>query len=948
MKAFNISNSCFDHSDKYKRFKKTTSSTKHFPEHNNNTNSQALLYETFRTSKMNQSLTSSLSNNPTKAGSTLPLPKNQSNTSININRFNPKMSLPSISKSMSKTYREPTIINLKYAGYNNTSLYAFRNTRNIKKVAVVPHQIKECIQTKEMPEDLYGEKIVDMIYSNMNNNDMHSKSERTNRRFGNGETETPWCLFDNVVDSVIGHCVEYRSKNNNVISRNVIQEFYEEEIQKVKNELCLDNTHVDDKDNDNDKSKHHHKYKHVNTKDDISSINEKPSELETSYDKIMLKTLNGMNDKITMNDIEYIKHKVKTHELGLYNNIIIPQLNNSDNKDKLSLLHEILFRNNRTTSISNIIKSVMTQRDTNNTKQRKIKQFRFTHNKSFIPYSERHNDDTLLSRNDSNDNHHTKLSPQKRSCLTKRNIQVHRLSHNQNKLEHSVFQDKTETNFKEFQKNSCKVTKNNSRNRLSQFHHNNNGSSSAFGASIQNDVSTKEETSITNITKRTHKAIAKQTHKLTTRTVENNLNNSKERNENSVIRKDNSSSTQIHRKATHKRSSIQVHRKTTHKRSSIQNDTTTIEQVNNNIVDPCSPCQGNELNIQPEQEQEEDNNISFNTGIHFDPNDINSNTKEIQFEHMNTLKQSPQPKRQSKTKSKSKLKPLQLRHYKTSYFPYLNKNLFLKQNTYQSFLFSRIAFSDLNQHHRSNTAKQPHKHHSKYNKLRLGLLNSTTFINDYLIYSPSQSSSMNTSPLSSFLSDQHTNTYNNNNILFKYSHSSNESNHMQIKLISTQQHKHSKGFFNVKPKSRFVNYRKRTVYGSTSVSSSSAVALNKRLRYDKCNSDNKLNEDEKEEESKDKGENVSQLQKFIEMINKAKNQGEDCYIKELTEYLDGQFAKTNAYKTKLHEDRINKFKFDLTHKLHIKHEVSQAVAKGIQFKDITTFYTKHLPYFKST
>lgn len=928
MKAFNISNSCFDQSDKYKPFKKTktsSSSSKHFLNHNYNSIYQAFLYETSRTSKMNQSITSSLSNNPTKAGSTLPIPKHQSNTSLNIYRYNPKMSLPSITKSMSRTQREPTIITLKYSGNNNynTSLYAFRNIRNIKKVAVAPHQIKERIQTKEMPEDFYGEKVVDIIYSNINsNNVVHSKSERVNKRFdsGSGSNEMNWCLFEHVIGNVIEHCVEYRSKHNNVISKNVIKEFYEEEIQKVKNELRFNNnTSSSTYDNDNDK----HHYKYTNTKDDnISSINERPSELETSYDKIMLKTLNVMNNKITMNDIEYIKHKVKTQQLGVYNNIIIPQWNNSNNqdknKDKQSLLHEILFHNGGgTADISKIITSIMTRHNTQNPRK-----LRFTHNKVFIPYSERHND-----------NGDTKVSAQEHVGITKRDdIQIQQVFRNRNTVEHSVSQD----SIKECQKNSDKITKknNNSRNYLSQFR-NNNSINSVFGVSNQHEVSTKEETSITNNAKQTYKPIA--------RTIEdNNINNSKLiRNENSVIHKDNNSSIQIHKRTTHKRLSTQAHRTKT------QNDITKIQQpYNNNNGNPCSSL-SQDLNIQYEhKQQKEENIISFtNTNIKATPRNINK----VNNEHKNT------PIHSVKSKPKPKLKPLQLRHYKTSYFPYLKKNLFLKQNIYQSVLFLRIALSHLNKHRRSNTAKHPNKHQCKYKKLRLGLLNSTTFNNDYLIYSPSQSlssSSINASSLSSLLSDQHSNTnnsYNKANSLFKPSNSPNEPHRrMQVKFISTQQRKPSQSFFNIKPKSRFVNYRKKA-YGSNSstlMSSFSAIALNKhshRMNYN----NNDINE-EYEEVSKDKTESVSQLQKFIEMIKKAKTQGEDCYIKELTDYLDNQFEKTDIYATKLHEDRINKFKFDLTHKLRVNHEVSQELSKGIQFKDTTTFYTKHLPQFKST
>ena len=980
MKAFNISNSCFDQSDKYKPFKKTTSSSKRFPEHYYNNISQTLLYETSRTSKMNQSITSSISNNPTKAGSTLPIPKHQSITSLNIYRYNPKMSLPSITKSMSRTQREPTIITLKYSGRNNnnTSLYAFRNIRNIKKVAVAPHQIKECIQTKEMPEDLYGEKIVDMIYSNINssnsNNVMDSKSERVNKRFNSGDIVMNWCLFEHVIGNVIEHCVEYRSKNNNVISRNVIKEFYEEEIQKVKNELHFNNTlsYVDD-DNDKERSDYNCKYKCTNTKenDNISSINERPSELETSYDKIMLKTLNVVNAKITMNDIEYIKHKVKTQQRGVYNNIIIPQWNNSNSnndqdKDKHSLLHEILFHNGGTADISKIITSIMTRHNTHN--PRKLKQFRFTHNKALIPHSERH---TVWSRNDNDDNGNgdTKVNAhQERSSITKRDIQVQQVTRNRNTVEHSVSQDNNiTTNFKEFQKSSGKIIKNNSRNHLSQFRINNNNhnsNNSVFGVSNQNEVSTKEETSITNNAKQPYKPIAM--------TIEENMNNSKERNEYSVIRKDNNSSMQIHRRTTHKRLSTQIRRNTTHKRTLTQNDITKIQQPHNNNGNPCSSGQAQYndiINIQHEPEQEkEESIISFSANIKVSPSNINSKTNKVNNEHKNTpihsgkSKQKPQSKTkikqqikpQQKSKLKPKLKPLQLRHYKTSYFPYLKKNLFLKQNTYQSFLFSRIALSHLNKHRRSNTAKPPHKHQSKYKRLRLGLLNSTTFNNDYLIYSPSQSSSsssINASSLSSLLSDQHSNTnsYNKANSLFKPSNSPNEPHHrMQIKFIPTQQRKPSQSFFNMKPKSRFVNYRKRAYGSRTSMSSSSAIALNKHSHRRNYNNNNDDVQEEGEEVSKNKTENVSQLQKFIEMIKKAKTQGEDCYIKELTDYLDNQFEKTDIYTTKLHEDRINKFKFDLTHKLRVNQEVSQELSKGIQFKDTTTFYTKHLPHFKST
>jgi hypothetical protein len=650
---------------------------------------------------MNQSITSSLSNNPTKAGSTLPIPKHQSITSLNIYRYNPKMSLPSITKSMSRTQREPTIITLKYSGHNNynTSLYAFRNIRNIKKVAVAPHQIKERIQTKEMPEDFYGEKVVDIIYSNINsNNVVHSKSERVNKRFDSG-SEMNWCLFEHVIGNVIEHCVEYRSKHNNVISKNVIKEFYEEEIQKVKNELRFNNNTLSSTyDNDNDK--HHCKYKCTTTKDDnISSINERPSELETSYDKIMLKTLNVVNNKITMNDIEYIKHKVKTQQLGVYNNIIIPQWNNSNNqdkdKDKQSLLHEILFHNGGgTADISKIITSIMTRHNTQNPRK-----LRFTHNKVFIPYSERHND-----------NGDTKVSAQEHVGITKRDdIQIQQVFRNRNTVEHSVSQD----SIKEFQKNSDKITKknNNSRNYLSQFRKS-NSINSVFGVSNQHEVSTKEETSITNNAKQTYKPII-------ARTIEdNNINNSKLiRNENSAIHKDNNSSTQIHRRTTHKRLSTQTRRKTT------QNDITKIQQLhnNNNNGNPCSSLG----QYEPEQEKEE-NIISFiNTNINATPRNINKVNNEHKNTPIHSAKSKSNPKPQSKTKLKQqiqpqqkskpkpKLKPLQLRHYKTSYFPYLKKNLFLKQNIYQSSLFSLLALSHLNKSRRSNTAKHPHKHKSK-------------------------------------------------------------------------------------------------------------------------------------------------------------------------------------------------------------------------------------------
>ena len=78
----------------------------------------------------------------------------------------------------------------------------------------------------------------------------------------------------------------------------------------------------------------------------------------------------------------------------------------------------------------------------------------------------------------------------------------------------------------------------------------------------------------------------------------------------------------------------------------------------------------------------------------------------------------------------------------------------------------------------------------------------------------------------------------------------------------------------------------------------------------------------------------------MEMINKAKNQGTEVYIKELTEFFDGEFVSSDIYKAKILEERMNKFKADLRSKLDMKKEMTDNIMKGIQFKDVCLFQNK--------
>jgi hypothetical protein len=87
---------------------------------------------------------------------------------------------------------------------------------------------------------------------------------------------------------------------------------------------------------------------------------------------------------------------------------------------------------------------------------------------------------------------------------------------------------------------------------------------------------------------------------------------------------------------------------------------------------------------------------------------------------------------------------------------------------------------------------------------------------------------------------------------------------------------------------------------------------------------------------------ISRLQHFMEMVKRAKEQGTDCYIKELTDFLDGEFVKTDIYKSKLIEERINKFKEDFRLKLDQRKTFSNKIFKGLMFEDTTVFTNKNL------
>ena len=277
------------------------------------------------------------------------------------------------------------------------------------------------------------------------------------------------------------------------------------------------------------------------------------------------------------------------------------------------------------------------------------------------------------------------------------------------------------------------------------------------------------------------------------------------------------------------------------------------------------------------------------------------------------------------------IKPIQLLHSKTSYHLYIYKNDFLKQITYQSILFKQIHLDAHSHLQRYNSTKQV----QKYKKFRSHLVKTGVFPNDYLNYfftKSSNDSSLNSSLISPI---NRYDEYRRNLLFNNYrSPSAEGAIMMQLRKVTNKKSKIVKDYFNMKPLSKFINHNR---FRSNHISSNRFIRNIKSRVKDINNqnncTDDKINIDQETQEESQ----ISQLQQFMEMVKRAKEKGTDFYIKELTEFLDGEFAKTDIYKSKVIEERINKFKEDFRLKLDQRKTFSKTIFKGFSFEDTTIF-----------
>ena len=985
MKLLSINNSCYSSIDnKYNKRSKPAvhSVSQQKPTINNNNKSTET--QCVVSSVLNSAMsTQNVSRIPTNAFSTLS-PKNQSASSFT--------SLPSLLTPTSS--HQPASVSLRYNGYNHDTKIVFGNNvinpLNKKRIQLSPHQIKYNLTTKQMPEDVYGKKIVDVIYKVVNSK---NESDKGKCRL-NCEIKTKYMsLYEKVMSSVMKHCVEFRNKNNVEIGRAVIEGLYDEEIKKMKcntgeysgnvyssngnsihNTINTNNYFFYETDGTSIATSSVYEGGCVNDKGNvcgnISLINEKSAELETSsYDNKGKAALNKnsstsmqvddkveQNGKCKLSEIQRIKERMKLFKNGrdMYNdlNSFVFGLNTTRNTmnmkhndvssehEKQLILHNILFKkeqkvalnrnDNNNNSHSNkihshynsLIMSGITNDEVNHiTTINKSKSVvfingnsnnnsnAFTENQTKeLSTKERHNNSTIQHSGNVANNEGLLVVTQE-----VQNINVHNKDEKLFKNEQSNNSNTNVKKYLDINNNTRSVGKFKRKNygknntKLKEYNNwvahnrNDNGFLNEYysenvllGMSNQHDQSTKEETNAAffNIKKNEDKPM-KRNDIIKNKIVSDSTSNNKANDIN------------------HSKSKNKSKHNTTNKNKGHKKEISL--QINNQFLKNDNSLNKTLQKFTASNKQEStDENIrkSFYRNPTIKKTQTNTNTKPIK----------PKPKR---SKISSRIKPIQLRHCKTAYYSFINKNLLLKQITYKSSLPIQIQLSHTNikQGKRALSAKHPVKFTRKFKKLKLGLLHSSLCPKDYLNYSISNDS-LSVSSVSSLMSISFNND--NNNTTSKCLQ--NNDNVLQLRTLSHKKAKHGKDFFNMKSVSKFINYRANRRY---------PMYKTNRQRSTICKKEEI--EQEKEEEIK---EQKTQLQKFMEMINKAKDQGTEVYIKELTEFFDGEFVSSDIYKAKILEERMNKFKADLRSKLDMKKEMTDNIMKGIQFKDVCLFQNK--------
>lgn len=961
------------------------SQQKHTINNNNKHNETQCVVSSALNSAMS---TQNVSRIPTNAFSTLS-PKNQSASSFT--------SLPSLLTPTSSY--QPSSVSLRYNGYNHDTKIVFSNNvinpLNKKRIQLSPHQIKYNLITKQMPEDVYGKKIVDIIYKVVNNkNDCDKGKCRLNC-----EIKMKYMsLYEKVMSSVMKHCVEFRNKNNVEIGRAVIEGLYDEEIKKMKyntseysgnaysnngnsvhNTINTNNYFFYETDGTSITTSSVHEGGCVNDKGnvhgDISLINEKSAELETSsYDNkgrgALCKnnsTSMQVGDKVDqhgkckLSEIQRIKERMKLFKQGRdgYNglNSFVFGLNSTRNTmnmkhsgssskhEKQLILNSILFKkeqkaalnrnNNKNNSYSNKIHSYYNSSIMSNITNDETNQIRTINKSKSVVFSngsnnnnnisntlsenqtkevltkEQHNNSTQQHSGNFTNNGALLVVPQGEQNVNVNNkdeklIKIERSNNNNtNNVEKhlDINNNHTRSVGKLKRKNyGKKNTKLKEYNNWVAHNRNDNGFLNEYysenvllGMSNQHDQSTKEETSAAffNVKKKEDKPMK-------VNDIKNKIVSDSTSNNNNKVNDINNS------KSKNKSKQNITNKNKGHKKEISL-------QINNQFVK-----NDNSLNKTLQK---------FTTSNKQESTDENIRKS---FYRNPTLKQTqtntkPTKPKHKRSKVSSRIKPIQLRHYKTAYYSFINKNFLLKQITYKSPLLMQIQLSDtkIPKGQRAFSANHPIKLNNKFKKLKLGLLHSSSCPKDYLNYSISNDS-LSISSVSSLMSI----SFNNDNDNNTKSHYDDNDNVLQIRNLSHKKTKHGKDFFNMRSVSRFNNYRASRRYPTYKTN---------RKRSTICQKEE--TEQEKEEEVK---EQKTQLQKFIEMINKAKDQGTEVYIKELTEFFDGEFASSEIYKAKILEERMNKFKADLRSKLDMKKEMIDNIMKGIQFKDVCLFQNKNV------
>ena len=983
MKLLSINNSCYSSIDnKYNKRSKpivhSYSQQKPTINNNNKPNETQCVVSSALNSAMS---TQNVSRIPTYAFSTLS-PKNQSASSFT--------SLPSLLTPTS--LHQPSSVSLRYNGYNHDTKIVFSNNvinpLNKKRIQLSPHQIKYNLITKQMPEDVYGKKIVDIIYKVVNNK---NESDKGKCRL-NCEIKMKYMsLYEKVMSSVMKHCVEFRNKNNVEIGRAVIEGLYDEEIKKMKyntseysgnayssngnsvhNTINTNNYYFYETDGTSIATSSVNEGGCVNDKGnvhgDISLINEKSAELETSsYDNkgrgALCKnnsTSMQVGDKVDqhgkckLSEIQRIKERMKLFKQGrdgynglnsfvfglnttTRNTMNMKHNNSSSEHEKQMILHSILFkkeqkaflnRNNSNKIHSHYNSSIMSSITNDEANQIRT----INKSKSVVFNNGNSNNNNIL--NALSENQKKEMSARvKQSSSTKQQPSGNITSNegllvvtqgeqnvNVNNKDEKLIEDQQSNNNKtnvekhlDINNNTRSVGKLKKKNygkkntKLKEYNNwvthnrNDNGFLNEYysenvllGMSNQHDQSTKEETSAAffNVKKKEDKPM--KANDIKNKIVSDSTNNNKVNDINNSKSKNKSKQNTTNKNKGHK------------KEISLQ--------INNQFVK-----NDNTLNKTLQK---------FTTSNKQESTDENIRKS---FYRNPTLKKTQTITKPTKSKHKRSkvsltIKPIQLRHYKTAYYSFINKNLLLKQITYKSPLLMQIQLSDtkISKGQRAFSAKHSIKLNRKFKKLKLGLLHSSSCPKDYLNYSISNDS-LSISSVSSLMSISFNND-NDNNTKSNYLQNDDNNNVLQIRNLSHKKAKHGKDFFNMKSVSRFVNYRASRRYPTYKTNQKRSTICQK----------------EETEQEKEVKEQKTQLQKFMEMINKAKDQGTEVYIKELTEFFDGEFASSEIYKAKILEERMNKFKADLRNKLDMKKEMTDNIMKGIQFKDVCLFQNKNV------